>query len=148
MRRFSFRWNFTTAYSKIFKSSLDLQNEWTNWSYPITIIDYYSRDYFTPNNTEIWRDSKVDPISISSQIHKGWVAWLGLLAGKGQMLLSGRIVIKLLKAAVHYTPLQKGTQVWFEFPSEIPIFQQYLMKMLSENWTSLIQKIFHQNLRW
>ena len=44
MRRFSLRWNFTTAYSIIFKSSLALQNEWNNWSCPLLIIDYFSRD--------------------------------------------------------------------------------------------------------
>ena len=31
------------------------------------------------------------------------------------------------------TPLQKGTQVWFEFPAEIPIAHELLMKMLQEN---------------
>ena len=31
------------------------------------------------------------------------------------------------------TLLQKGTQVLFEFLSEIPLFHEYLMKMLSEN---------------
>ena len=66
------------------------------------------------------------------------------------------------------TLLQKRTQVWFELPSEIPLAHGHLMKMLSENliikkiyWgnlllaylytknsTSLIPKIFHQNLRW
>ena len=66
------------------------------------------------------------------------------------------------------TPLQKRPQVWFELLAEIPVAHELFMKMLPENAkikkiyrgtlllvyintknsNSLLNKIFHQNLRW
>ena len=70
--------------------------------------------------------------------------------------------------SVPITPLQKRPQVWFELLAEIPVAHELFMKMLPENAkikkiyrgtlllvyintknsNSLLNKIFHQNLRW
>ena len=68
-----------------------------------------------------------------------------LKRARGQeRLCDGGLTISHWIKNARITPLQRGTQVWFEFPAEIPVAREISMKFFLE--TAEIKKIFRRIL--